>query len=59
MKDTALSENGRVVVGEWHGMCELAFNTAWEWHGICELAFSSSSTALNFLTNKSVKHKPT
>jgi hypothetical protein len=23
---------------EWHGMCELAFNTAWEWRGICETA---------------------
>src|SRR5215468_6246747 len=32
-KDTALSENGRVVAGERHGMCESVFNTAWKRHG--------------------------
>jgi NAD(P)H-flavin reductase len=37
-KDTALSENGRVVAGGRHGMCESAFNTAGERHGICENA---------------------
>jgi hypothetical protein len=26
------------TVGEWHGMCELAFDAAWERHGMCELA---------------------
>jgi hypothetical protein len=26
------------IAGEWHGMCELAFNAAWEWHCICESA---------------------
>jgi hypothetical protein len=38
MKDTALSENGRVVAGERHGMRESAFNTAEERHGMCEPA---------------------
>jgi hypothetical protein len=42
MKDTALSENGRVVAGERHGMCELAFNTAGKRHGMCELAFNTA-----------------
>jgi hypothetical protein len=32
-KDTALSENGRVVAGEQQGMCESVFNTAGERHG--------------------------
>jgi hypothetical protein len=33
MKATALSEIGRVVAGERHGMCESAFNTAGEQQG--------------------------
>jgi hypothetical protein len=41
MKDTALSENGTVVAGLRHGMCELAFNTAGERHGMCESAFNA------------------
>jgi hypothetical protein len=36
---SALSENGRVVAGERHSMCELAFNAAWERHGMYESAF--------------------
>jgi hypothetical protein len=31
---SALSENGSVVVGEQHGMCELAFNTAGDGMGM-------------------------
>jgi hypothetical protein len=42
MKNTALSENGRVVAGERHGMCESAFNTAGKQHGMCELAYTNT-----------------
>jgi hypothetical protein len=42
MKDTALSENGRVVARERHGICESAFNMAGARHGMCESAFSLS-----------------
>jgi hypothetical protein len=35
--------SGRVGVGERHGMCESAFNTAVEWHGMCESAFSPAA----------------
>jgi hypothetical protein len=31
-------DSGRGTTWEWHGICELAFNTAWERHGMFELA---------------------
>jgi hypothetical protein len=39
MKDTPLSENGRIAAGKWHGMCESGFKAAGERHGVCESAF--------------------